>query len=284
MANYPFYLSQGKFVREALLTFPAGERASQFGDGVYEVIRVYGGKPYLQAEHLERLYRSLAAIKISINESFEEMNELISGLLEKNNVTADASIYLQISRGTATRNHLFPQDTPANIYAYVYDQARNLLALENGVHAITLPDERWANCYIKSLNLLPNVLAKQTAAEQGATEAILYKDGVVTEGSSSNIYLVRDGQIFTHPVTKGILHGCVRMAIQRFAAMLGIPFIEEAFTPADIVSADELFLTSSSAEIQAIIQVDDLAIGNGLPGLITKKLLAAYEADAGISH
>lgn len=276
-------MSQGRFTHRDNLKFPYEERGLQFGDGVYEVIRIYEGKPYLFNEHIDRLYRSLEAIKINIKQSKDELKILLTELIERNHMNQDGFIYLQITRGSAKRIHTFPDDTTPNIYAYLRDQPRNLKDLENGVHAITLPDERWQNCYIKSLNLLPNILAKQTAAEENCYEAILHIDGLVTECGSSNIFLVKDGKIFTHPATKRILHGCVRMAVQRFSKELHIPFIEEAFTLNDIHGADELFLTSSMSEVLPVVQVDNRFIADGKPGIISRKLQKAYEKDIELS-
>src|SRR5699024_3799051 len=139
------------------------------------------------------------------------------------------------------------------------------------------------NCYIKSLNLLPNVLAKQAAAEKGCYEAIQHINGLVTECASSNVFLVKDGKVFTHPATNRILNGCVRMAIKEFCEQLNIPFIEEAFTIDDIAEADELFLTSSNSEVSPIIEVDGKMIRDGKPGPISIQLQEAYEKDANIS-
>lgn len=284
MAIYPIIMSQGKFIHKEALQFPMEERALQFGDGVYEVIRIYNGEPYLFHEHVERLFRSLEAIHLSIPETLTEVKELLTTLITKNDMETDGAIYLQISRGSAMRNHFFPEQTKPNMYAYLMKRERDMSLLNKGVRTITLPDERWKNCYIKSLNLLPNVLAKQTANEQACYEAILHKDGVVTEGSSSNIFLVRDGAIYTHPATKGILNGCVRMAVKRFAQALSIPFHEAPFTLQQIEQADELFLTSSTSEILAITHVDDQQINDGQRGPITKKLFDAYEVDANIKE
>lgn len=280
MENYAIILSQSNFVHKDSLSFPMEERGLQFGDGVYEVIRVYEGKPYLLDAHIERLYRSLVAVQIQIDETFEEMKDFLLTLIEKNNMKNDGAIYLQVTRGSAKRNHLYPMNTPANMFAYLYDQPRNLDILESGVSVITLPDERWDNCFIKSLNLLPNVMAKQSATEQGSYEAMLHKDGVVTECSSANVYLVRNGTIYTHPATNRILYGCVRMAVEQFASELGIPIIEEAFTLSDIQHAEEMFLTSSSSEVLAITKVNDQIIADGNRGEITTQLLHAYERDA----
>lgn len=283
MDNYAIIMSQGNFIHKDRLKFPMEERGLQFGDGIYEVIRVYQGKPYLLDQHIERLYRSLVAVQINIEETFEEMKDYLLTLIEKNNMKNDGAIYLQITRGSAKRNHLYPENTPANMYAYLYDQPRNLDILESGVSVITLPDERWENCFIKSLNLLPNVMAKQSAAEQGCYEAVLHKDGVITECSAANVYLVRDGTIYTHPATNQILYGCVRMAVEQFASELHIPIVEEAFTLSEIQSADEMFLTSSSSEVLAVTKVNDQIIANGKRGDITTQLLHAYEHDANLS-
>src|SRR5699024_11111473 len=158
--------------------------------------------------------------------------------------------------GSGTRIHTFPENMEPNLYAYIQKQARPHDLLTNGAKAITLADERWNNCYIKSLNLLPNVLVKQTAAEQGCYEGIQHIDGMVTECGSSNIFLVKDGNIYTHPATHRILNGCVRMAVKGFCEDLSIPFIEEAFTLDDINDADEMFLTSSNSEVMPVVEVD----------------------------
>lgn len=195
----------------------------------------------------------------------------------------DGIVYLQITRGSAPRTHFFPEDILPNMYAYVQNIPRNIENLTEGVTAITLRDERWKNCYIKSLNLLPNVLAKQKAVENGCYEAIFYNDNdEITECSASNVFLVKDGKIFTHPATNAILNGCIRMTVKRIAKKLAIPFIEKAFTLSEINKADELFLTSSISEVLPIIKVDETIIGDGVPGKISKQLQNAYELDAKI--
>lgn len=280
MANYPIILSQTKFTHRDTLQYPYEERGLQFGDGVYEVIRIYNGKYYLLEEHINRLFRSAEAVKIALPFTKDELTNLLNTLLQKNEVETDAKVYLQATRGSAPREHTFPEDVPANVYAYVTALSRNLEFLKNGVGTITKRDVRWENCYIKSLNLLPNVLAKQEAKEHGCYEAILHKDGFVTECSSSNVYLVRNGEIFTHPATNNILHGCVRIRVEQFAKKLGIPFNEEGFSVEDIAQADELFLSSSTSEIMPVISVDGKTIADGKPGATTIQLQAEYEKDA----
>src|SRR5699024_277089 len=253
---YPTILTENDFQHRDEWYYPFEERGLQFGDGVYEVIRIYNGAFHLLEEHIDRLYRSLAAIKINAPYEKETLIHSLYQLIKVNNVSTDSIIYLQITRGSAPREHTFPEAIKPNMYAYIKDLPRKEAQMMNGVKTITKKDERWDNCYIKSLNLLPNVLAKQTAKENGCYEAILYRDGFVTECSSSNVYLVKDKQIFTHPPTNNILHGCVRMKVKQLAMDFNIPFIEEPFPADSITSADELFLSSTTSEIMPIIQVD----------------------------
>lgn len=283
MAAYSIILSQKEFIDRDQLTYPFEERGLQFGDGVYEVIRIYKGTYYLLTEHVDRLFRSAEAIQIALPFTKEEVTDLLVELLEKNNMKHDGKVYLQATRGSVKRDHAFPKEIEANFYAYVEDLSRNTTALKEGIQTITTRDIRWEYCYIKSLNLLPNVMAKQEARENGCFEAILHKDGEVTECSSSNVYLVKNGNIYTFPATKRILHGCVRMRVEQFAADLDIPFIEEAFTLEDIATADELFITSSTTEVMPVATVDGEMIADGNPGPITKQLQAAYEEDACIT-
>ncbi|RWZ55274.1 D-amino-acid transaminase [Halobacillus fulvus] len=283
MTIYDRILTEKEFVHQNDLQYPFEERGLQFGDGIYEVIRVYQGNYYLIDEHVDRLYRSADAVKINVPYTKDQMYHYLDQLLKVNEVKSDAKVYLQITRGSAPRDHTFPLDTSANLYAYVKDLPRATDWMRDGVSAISHPDVRWDWCYIKSLNLLPNVLAKQEAKEQGSFEAILHKDGEVTECSSSNAYLVRNGKVYTHPARKNILHGCVRIAVEAFCKKEGIEFVEEAFRIEDIEYADELFLTSSTAEVMPITKVDERTIGDGTPGKITRTLQKCYEEDAKIS-
>ncbi|QTM98505.1 D-amino-acid transaminase [Sediminibacillus dalangtanensis] len=279
---YSQVLSQTNFVNEDELMYPFQERGLQFGDGIYEVIRVYQGKYYLMNEHVDRLFRSAEAVKLTLPFTKEKLFQLLDNLLKVNQVKGDAKVYLQATRGSALRDHVFP-DVEANFYAYVQELPRPIEKLTNGVAAITQPDVRWQNCYIKSLNLLPNVLAKQEAKERGAFEAILHRDETVTECSSSNVYIVKDGKIHTHPETNNILHGCVRSRVKVLARQLDISIIEKAFSIDDLQQADEVFLSSSTAEVMPIVEINGNKVHSGEPGPVTKKLQKAYEEDAGLT-
>lgn len=277
--SYPIVFSQQKFIDQHKLSFPFEERGLQFGDGVYEVIRIYQGVYYLLTEHIDRFYRSAEAIRLEIPLTKEQLTDALNELLTKNKMQEDGKTYLQITRGSAPRDHSFPTKVNPNMYAYLSKAPRPLSLLQSGVSVISTDDIRWENCFIKSLNLLPNVLAKQTASEYGCYEAILHKNGLVTECSAANVYLVKDEAVYTFPSSKQILHGCVRMRIEQFTHQLDIPFIEDPFTLQELYVADEVFLTSSTSEVMPIIKVDQKEIANGKPGSITRKLQEAYERD-----
>ncbi|GLH63706.1 D-amino-acid transaminase [Parageobacillus sp. G301] len=278
-----YVLTEKQFLPRYEVTYPMEERGLQFGDGVYEVVRIYQGTYFLLEEHIDRLYRSAAAIRLSVPFDKDGLMEKLKLLREMNNVREDAILYLQVTRGSFPRNHAFPDENRPNLYAYIREMPRKIREIENGVRTILTRDVRWEYCYIKSLNLLPNVLAKQEATERGAFEAIFYRDGDITEGSSSNIFLVKDGKVYTHPATERILNGIIRMKVKEFCDLLHIPFIEEAFSIEDIAQADEMFLTSTTASIIPIIQVEEQLIADGKPGEVTRKLQVAYEKAAGLA-
>lgn len=261
----------GKFTNLDDLVLPIDERGHQFGDGVYEVIRVYNGKPFMFEEHLDRLMTSAKAIKLPITQTKEDFHQLILKAVDKSQLQ-NCNVYLQITRGIVTRNHLFP-DVPVSITMTVRP-AKTIAQdkREKGETAIFHEDERWANCYIKSLNLLPNILAKQTAYEAGCFEAILVKDGFVTEGTSSNVFIVKEGKVFTTPLSKQILPGITRIAVNNVAKLLDIDFIEKHFTSDELLEADEVFVTSTTSEVLPIVKVESKEIGNGKPGVITNRI------------
>lgn len=266
----------GKYIELSEAVIPIDERGHQFGDGVYEVIRVYDGKPFMLDEHLERLVNSSYAIKLPMKENIDDFKKLIDQAVEKSELK-NCNVYIQITRGIATRQHLFPT-VPVSITMTVRE-AKSIKddIRKQGVSAITHDDERWANCYIKSLNLLPNILAKQTAAEGGCFEAILIRDGIVTEGTSSNAFIVKNGKIKTAPLTRHILPGITRMAVKRLAEQLQMEFVEEHFTKDELLQADEVFITSTTSEVLSIVKVDNRAIGVGTPGETTNRLYEAFK-------
>ncbi|WP_071396192.1 D-amino-acid transaminase [Bacillus tuaregi] len=250
---------------------PIEERGQQFGDGIYEVIRVYNGKAFMLQEHLERLIKSGNAIKLPIKQKIEDFRSLINEAIVQSGLT-DSCVYLQITRGISARNHLFP-DVPISISMTVkpiIPLAKSIR--ENGASAIFHDDERWANCYIKSLNLLPNVLARQTAYEQNCVEAILVRDGMVTEGTSSNVFIVKQGKVYTAPLSRYILAGITRVAVKNICEAESISFIEQSFSKEVLTKADEVFITNTTSEIVPIVEVEGHMIGTGRPGEVSRKL------------
>jgi D-alanine transaminase len=257
------------------------DRGYNFGDGVYEVIRIYHGKYYTLDEHIDRLFRSASEIRMNIPVNKKEMMNLLHALLTKNQFQGDGIVYLQITRGAAPRNHSFSPDMKPVMIAFIREMARPLESISNGVKAVTVPDIRWLRCDIKSLNLLPNVLAKQEAADQGCYEAILHRNDMVTEGSSSNIFLVKEGKVYTHPANHYILNGITRTKVKEFCNELHIPFIEQPFSISELENG-EVFLSSTTSEIMPIIEIDGKTVGSGVPGRITTMLQEAFEKDAGL--
>jgi D-alanine transaminase len=265
----------GKFISLDELVIPLDERGHQFGDGVYEVIRVYNGIPFMLKEHLERLVISSKAIKLPITETVDDFKRLIIEAVERSQLK-DCNVYLQITRGIAVRQHLFP-DVPVSITMTVRPtKALSEEVRQKGESAIFHEDERWANCYIKSLNLLPNILAKQTASESGCFEAILLRNGYVTEGTSSNVFIVKGTKVYTTPLSKHILHGITRLAVSNITQILKIELIENNFTKEELLEADEVFITSTTSEVLPIVRVDDQEIGNGIPGEMTKRIYQQF--------
>ncbi|MFC7440933.1 D-amino-acid transaminase [Laceyella putida] len=251
------------------------DRAYQFGDGVYEMIRVYHGRSFYMDEHLARLERSAREIRLELPYPIAELKQLLHELIRRNQLE-EGNIYIQVSRGTAPRYHGFPDQARPLTIAYVQHAKRPLAELNHGIRAITTDDIRWLRCDIKSLNLLGAVLAKQTAIDHGAKEAILIRDGVVTEGSSTNIFIIKDGTLYTHPTNHLILNGITRQVVLKLADECEIPFSETAFSKEELDQADEVFLSSTTMEICPIVEIDNKPVNQGVPGPITKQLQEAF--------
>ncbi|MDR3587177.1 MAG: D-amino-acid transaminase [Desulfosporosinus sp.] len=251
------------------------DRGHQFGDGAYEVTKVYNGKLFAYEPHLARLERSLQELRIPLEYSMIDLVRFHELLIEKSEIK-EGNIYLQVTRGTAPRVHNFPGTVKSCLTMSIRPSGSNTELREKGVKAITVPDERWLRCDIKSLNLLGNVLAKQQAKEAGFYEAILVRDGYLTEGSSSNFYAIKDGEIWTHPVNNLILNGITRKIVIDIARSLNIKVIETPFTVEFAQSCDETFLTSTTNEVMPVIGVGSKKINNGIVGPVTRKLQQAY--------
>jgi D-alanine transaminase len=227
------------------------DRGYQFADGVYEVIRIYNGKPFTLKEHLDRLYRSAKDIQIALSIDQPTLTREINALIAKA-ALKDAMVYLQATRGTCARNHLYPESAckPTILFYVRQLPPPPVIGQIEGVKLITLPDERWKRCWIKSIALLPNVLAKNAAVSAGADEAVFIDDnGQITECSVSNFYALIKGALVTHPVGPKVLPGITRLVVLDCARQLGIPVQERAMTESEALSADEIFITSTTREI-----------------------------------
>ncbi|MYL43179.1 D-amino-acid transaminase [Virgibacillus salexigens] len=254
------------------------DRGYQFGDGIYEVIGVYDGAFFLLDEHLQRLKRSAKEIQLSLPYELTELKEKLVELVSLNELT-DGVVYLQITRGEAERWHHFPHESVTPILiAYTKIEETLDEASKNGASAVLTEDIRWLRCDIKTLNLLPNVIAKQKAVENNAVEAILHRGDVITEASASNVFMVKDGKVFTHPANNYILNGITRQKVLELCDKLQITVQEEAFTIHDLLAADELFITATKLDIVPIIQVDNQPIGSEIPGETTKKIIQAFHS------
>jgi D-alanine transaminase len=272
----------GQVVDAAEARVPADDRGFLFADGVYEVVRLYGGKPFLMDAHMRRLRQGLAALQID-DGPVAELPDIVGRLIAENEVDGDGTIYLQITRGVAPRTHAFPT-TPVRPTVYVVARpfkGHPASYMERGVACITVPDTRWTRCDIKSIALLPNVLANQAAHAAGAFEALFVRDGVVAEGSHANLFGVLDGVLVTYPRSNYILPGITRDLVLELADELGIPAREGPIYWDEFWRAEELFLSGTTTEVMPIAVVDGRPVGSGVRGPIVARLQAAYLKRAG---
>jgi D-alanine transaminase len=274
-----YTLINGEFIERSQAKVDIEDRGYQFGDGIYEVIRVYNGKMFTGEEHLERFFQSAKSIGITLGHSTEELSGLLEELISKNKL-ALGTIYMQATRGAAPRTHAFPPgDVKPTLVAYTKELERPVEKLMRGVKAILVEDIRWLRCDIKSLNLLGNILAKQRAAENDCYEAIQARGQNVTEGSSSNIFIVRNGVIITHESDHLILKGITKDVILEICTENKIPIEERTFTLEELAAADEVFLSSTTSEVMPITEVDGKKVSNGEPGPVTRKLQTLFDLE-----
>jgi len=248
------------------------DRGFLFADGVYEVWMCYEGRRFADEQHWQRLATSLAGICLSFPD-LQGCRTILDQLIERNaHHQGTAGIYLQITRGVAPRKHAFPETTTPTLFAYSFPFQRPREALASGVSVRLVPEMRWARCDIKSIALLGNVLAKEQAKERGAFEAVFVRDGRVVEGTHSNLFAVRSGVLFTHPLGPYILGGITRAQVLQLARSAGMETREQALTVEELFQAEEVFLTGTTTELMPVIQVEDRSISDGRPGAITRKL------------
>lgn len=269
----------GEFINREDAKIDIEDRGYQFGDGVYEVIRVYNGKMFTATEHLQRLIDSGKKIMMDIPYTVDGMKEMLLKLIEKNDLQ-DGTIYMQVTRGISPRNHSFPgTDIKPTLTAYTNEVKRPEENMKSGVKTVLNDDIRWLLCDIKSLNLIGNVLAKQKAVDAGCYEVIQHRNGTVTEGSSSNVVMIKDGKVITHPADNFILNGITRQVILRICANNDITVEERTFTLEELNQADEVFVSGTTTEITPVIEIEGNKVGAGTPGPITKKLQELFEQE-----
>ena len=277
-APLPVAFLDGEFIESASARVSAYDRGFLFGDGVYEVIPVYGGRPFHLVEHLRRLAHSLAGIALGVPWNEDWWKAQIEALIEKNG-GGNQSLYLQITRGAEFgRDHRFPVGVTPTVFMFcTATPPRDPRVDRDGLSVVTAEDFRWAKCDLKTTSLLANVLLRQYAHAHDADEVVLHRDGRLTEASVSTVYLVRDGRVVTPPLGSEILPGITRIVILGLCSALHIPVDEIPLTTRDLTRADEVLISSSSREIGAAVRVDGEQVGDGKPGPVFKKLRAAFD-------
>lgn len=254
------------------------DRGFIFGDGVYDVVPAYDGKPLRMEAHLARLERSLAAISIQCDLTRADWEGIVLDLIQSSGL-GDCIVYIQVTRGVAKRDHGFPAGIEPTIFSMVSPFKRpDAVLREQGLSAAGVPDQRWLRCDIKSVSLLGNVLARQAAIEAGVDDVIQFRNGHLTEGSAANIWVVKNGILLAPPRDRLILEGIRYGLMEELADSCGIPFEARPITEAEVASADELMLTSATKEVLPITRYNGQPVGDGGPGPVYARLRAAYDA------
>ena len=274
----------GRYIPKSEATISVDDRGFLFGDGVYELTRALGGRLVKEEEHWARLARGMREMRIGGTDHLDRdrLREISERLLRENGFTNDAMVYAQVTRGAAVRAHVFPDDTPPTVYVAASPFTAPAELRRNGVRAITVPDIRWSRCDLKTVNLLPNVVAKQRAKEAGAWEAVLVRESAVTEGASTNVFGVLDGEIRTYPKCNYVLPGVTRDVVIGLARELGYEVNESPLFVEELPGLEELFLTGTTTEIQSIVELDGRPVGDGAPGPIARALLEALYDHIGV--
>lgn len=276
----PTVYLNGEFIPHERAAVSVDDRGFIFGDGIYEGLRSVDGRIFEWQAHAERMVDGLTGIRIEFSgERVAALHGVCDHLLRDNDLmTGDAFLYLQVTRGVAPRAHGFPPaGTPPTVFASATRLQRRRDQQRDGVKAVTHEDLRWARCDWKVINLLGSVLARQAALDAGAFEAVLIRDGVVTEGASSTIFAVVDGVLRTHPLGPRILPSVTRKVVMGLIDQLRLPVREEAVTVAELRHASELFLCGTANNVTPLIALDGAPVGNGVPGPLTVELREALD-------
>jgi D-alanine transaminase len=266
----------GEYINKDDAKISPDDRGFIFADGVYEVIKYYNGNPFRYEDHIQRLDRSLKEISIT---GFETagLNQIFERLLKLNALMDEhAGVYLQVTRGVHKRVHHFPENLAPTVYIFVYSLPSFTENQENGIKVITHEDIRWLRCDIKSVSLLPNTMIYNKAVKAGAKEAILIRDGIVTEATHSSFFGVKNGIVITHPLSNLILPGITRKVVFEICNKLGIKVDERCFDRNELFEFDEAFISGTGSEITPVTRIDDVVIGKGMPGNISNRLKDSF--------
>ncbi|MBE3591092.1 MAG: D-amino acid aminotransferase [Firmicutes bacterium] len=275
----PLVYLNGRFVPHSEATVHVEDRGLLFADGIYEVVRVYGGRPFALDEHFHRLERSAAYMRLPLPAPVDELKTAALELLSRSGLQ-EATIYVQVTRGGGVpRNHAFPKEPRPTVFMIAREARPPAPELkERGASLITVPDRRWHLCHVKSIGLFLNCLAKQEALEAGADDALFVRGAVVTEASSANFMAVWGGELRTHPEGEWILSGITRQVVLTLAREAGIPVVERPFTVEELSLADEAFITGTTTEVLPVVRIDGRPVGSGRPGPVTRRLEEMYAA------
>lgn len=274
--NSIVYLN-GDYVRLEDAKISVLDRGFIFGDGIYDVVPAYNGKPFRMDGHLARLERSLAAIDIKVDLKRADWEKLVLGLIEQSGL-GDCMVYIQVTRGVAKRDHAFPKNTTPTVFCMVSPFARpGSAARDQGLSVVSMTDIRWLRCEIKSVSLLGNVLAKQHAVDAGVDEVVQFRDGYLSEGSSCNIWVVKDGELLAPPRSNLILEGIRYGFLEELAAAAGVRFNARPVSQQEVENADELMLSSATKEVLPITSYNGKPVGTGKPGGVYSLLRAGYD-------
>lgn len=267
----------GEFMPLAEAKIPVLDRGFVFGDGVYELVPVYSGQPFRLDHHLRRLQASLDAIRLANPHGIEAWRSLIRQLIGLQDFH-DQSIYIQVTRGVAPRDHAFPKGVPPTVFMYAQPLVTaSAEQKQAGVCAVTAVDNRWQRCNIKATSLLANILLRQQAVDAGCAETVLLRDGFLTEGSASNIFVVKNNVLMAPPPSSLMLTGITYDVVFELAAANGIAHQVRAISEDEVRNADELWMTSSTKEVMAIVKLDGVVIGTGMPGPLAQRMDGLYQ-------
>jgi D-alanine transaminase len=267
----------GQFTPDADARISVFDRGFVFGDGVYELVPVYSRQPFRLDHHLRRLHASLEGIRLANPYGMNGWRDLILQLIELHDF-ADQSVYIQVTRGVAPRDHPFPKGVPPTVFMFSQPLVTAPAGLKHaGVCAVTAVDNRWSRCNIKAISLLANILLRQQAVDAECAETVMLRDGWLTEGTASNIFVVKNGVLLAPPPSNLMLTGITYDVVLELAASNGIPLAVRPISEVEVRGADELWMTSSTREIMAIVKLDGAVVGAGVPGPMARQMDALYQ-------